>query len=132
MADIVLLRCENNYARNQCPVLISTSSPGAVQIPLGTELAAALKLLLEAGYTIRSSDGDPSGFSYTLIRDTIPGPPGMFEFFEQRIGQTITIETNGGTVSGVILLVGTDVVQLQEPTGDLLLVLFDQINAAYS
>ncbi|GEM_PF-7121339 len=132
MADIVLLRCSNNFARNTCPVTLATSSPGTPVIPLGSEMAAALKLLLDNGFTIRSSEGDNLGFSYTLVRESAPAQPGLIEYFEQRIGQTVTVETNGGTVSGVVILVGTDVVQLHEPTGDLLLVLLDQVNAAYS
>ncbi|WP_028561726.1 DUF2642 domain-containing protein [Paenibacillus pinihumi] len=60
-----------------------------------------------------------------------PENPAIIEYFKGKIGQTVTVETPAGTVSGVVLIVGTDVIQFQEPTGDIVLVLASQINAVY-
>ncbi|MBJ6363046.1 DUF2642 domain-containing protein [Paenibacillus sp. GCM10012307] len=131
MADIVLLRCDNNYARNAARVTLSSSSSAAPSILLGTSMAAALEQLTNAGFSIQSGSADGAGFSFTLIRGEQPENPGIIDYFKDKIGENVTIETLAGTVGGTVLNVGIDVIKLQEPAGDILLVRAAQINAAY-
>jgi ribosomal 30S subunit maturation factor RimM len=130
MADIFLLRGDNMYSKNRCPVTVARGSSNAPVIPLGTEMSAALELLINAGFEIRHADADPIGFSYTLVRTSTP-PPDPTEFLESLLGEQITVETDAGTVSGILTFVGSDVIQLEEATGDIVLVPISAIVAVY-
>jgi hypothetical protein len=129
MADIFLLRGDNMYSKNRCPVTVASGSLSAPVIPLGTELSAALELLINAGFEIRHADSDPIGFGYTLVRASTPPDP--TEFLESLLGEQITVETDAGAVSGILTFVGSDVIQLEEATGDTVLVPISAIVAVY-
>ncbi|MDQ0060246.1 hypothetical protein [Paenibacillus harenae] len=48
---------------------------------------------------------------------------------QARTGTTATIETNAGSISGTIVAVGIDFVQILEPTGDIVLIPISSITA---
>ncbi len=129
MADIFLLRGDNRYSKNGCSVSIASGSANAPVIQLGTEMTAALELLINAGFEIRYADADPVGFSYTLVRAS--APPDPIDYFKGRLGEQITVETDAGAVSGILTFVGSDVIQLEEATGDTVLVPISAIIAVY-
>ncbi|OAB46737.1 hypothetical protein PBAT_08650 [Paenibacillus antarcticus] len=118
--DIVVLRAKNHYFRRKTTVFIISQAGEAPAIPTGMELAAALQILINAGFIIKNADADSCGFYYTLIR--VSSSSGPIDFFKDRLGQTLTIESPAGAVSGVLIYVGTDFIQLEESTGDLVLI----------
>ena len=61
-----------------------------------------------------------------LQNGIIPNPA-MQSFFENRMGSTVTISTQGGTFTGVVTLVGPDAVQIREATGNIVIIPFAQI-----
>jgi len=130
MADVYLLRGDNVYSKNRCPVSYAGGSANAPVIQLGTELTVALELLMNAGFEIRYESADPTGFSYTLIRVSAP-PPDPTDYFKERLGEQLTVESDAGAVSGQLTFVGTDVIQLEEATGDIVLVPISAIVAVY-
>jgi ribosomal 30S subunit maturation factor RimM len=130
MADIYLLRGDCMYAKNRCPISYASGSSNAPVVQLGTEMSAALELLMNAGFEIRYESADPVGFSYTLVRESTP-PPGPNDYLESLLGEQITVETDAGAVSGILTFVGSDVIQLEEATGDTVLVPIAAIVAVY-
>lgn len=55
--------------------------------------------------------------------NAITGPTqGTRALLQARIGTTATIETNAGSISGTVLAVGIDFVQILEPTGDIVII----------
>lgn len=50
------------------------------------------------------------------------------EFLQGRIGTTVTVETDAGGISGTVVALGTDYVQILEPSGNTVLVPLQSIN----
>ncbi|WP_426448067.1 hypothetical protein ACP26L_27095 [Paenibacillus sp. S-38] len=128
MAEYVVMRCNFVYLNSLIVVTAYSGTAGAPNIPIGTEVAAALQLLDNSGFEIQNSTADAQGYSYTLYTEEQPDVP---PYLEDKIGDTVTIETNAGTVTGVLQMVGSNVVQVLEPTGDILLIPISSINAIY-
>ncbi|MWV43588.1 hypothetical protein GRF59_08060 [Paenibacillus sp. HJL G12] len=55
--------------------------------------------------------------------------PELEAFLKLKIGMKVRIETAGTSLQGIILVVGTDAVELREANGDLLIIPFSHINA---
>lgn len=55
--------------------------------------------------------------------------PALGRFLESKLGQTVTISTPGGSVSGTVVLVGSDAVEIRENTGDIVIIPFSKITA---
>jgi len=118
--DIIVLRSRNHFFRRKTTVFIISQAGAAPTIPTGMELAVALQILINAGFSIKYADANSCGFYYTLIRASSSSFP--IDFFKDRVGQTLTIESPAGAVSGVLIYVGTDFIQLEESTGDQVLI----------
>lgn len=55
--------------------------------------------------------------------NTITAPTqGARALLQGRMGSVVSIETNAGSISGTIVEVGVDYVQILEPTGDIVLI----------
>lgn len=50
-------------------------------------------------------------------------------FFQQFVGRSVTFQTSVGNFFGTVTLVGTDFVQVREPSGDTLLIPFCSVEA---
>jgi hypothetical protein len=129
MADIILMRCDCDYTKNLIYVSCVNGSAGTPFPQLYSRAVDALAYLMEVGFSIRYESADPSGFNYTLIRETIPPVNPIIELLESLVNTVVSIETDAGTVSGLLLLVGTDVIELREASGDIVLIPIASINA---
>ncbi len=127
MPDIVTLRADNVPETNRIVITSSDSSADAPNITQGVRLGPTLESLLNQGFAIRFADSDANGAFYTLIRDTTTC--NTIPFLTSLIGTTITVDTAAGDVSGILTLVGTDVIQLLEATGDIVLIPISSINS---
>ncbi|MGF7035636.1 hypothetical protein J2T17_006669 [Paenibacillus mucilaginosus] len=128
MAEYVVMRCDFVPLNGIIVVTAYSGSAGAPSIALGTDAAVALQILDNSGFEIQDATSDANGYSYTLYTgDQVTPPP----YLVDRIGESVTIETDAGTITGVLQLVGTDVIQVLEPTGDILLIPIPSINAVY-
>jgi hypothetical protein len=129
MADVVVLRADCRYNKNSIRISCITGTIGAdYGGMLYADLAQALKYLLEDGYRIIQSDGDASGFNYTLIREPDATEP-IREELEERVNTTVTIETDAGPVTGVLVLIGTDAITIEEPGGTTVIIPIRSVNA---
>jgi hypothetical protein len=89
--------------------------------------------LLGQGYTLSYQSADDDGVTMTFYRDTGPTPPpppddSLIQALRARLNTTVTISTNAGDITGVLNLVGTDVIRIVEPTGNIVLIPISQIN----
>lgn len=121
MAQYVLLRCSIVSLNGDIVVSAYSASANDITVGINDSAAAAMQSLTDNGYVLTGYDADPLGFSYTFTRDGYQ-PSGIRELLLERLGQTVALETSAGTVSGVVLQVGIDVVELREASGDILLV----------
>ncbi|MCZ8518561.1 MULTISPECIES: DUF2642 domain-containing protein [Paenibacillus] len=128
MPEYVIMRCGYVHLNGLIVVTAYSATSGAPAIALGAPAAAALQSLANSGFEIQDSSADAQGYSYTLYTEDQPSVP---PFLEDKIGETITVETDAGTVSGVLQFVGPDVIQVLETTGDILLIPIPSINAVY-
>ncbi|KPV55242.1 hypothetical protein QJ48_34225 [Paenibacillus sp. A3] len=46
-----------------------------------------------------------------------------------RVGTTVSLDTNAGSISGTLTVVGDDFAQIQEPTGDIVLIPLANVNS---
>ncbi|MDF2722044.1 MAG: hypothetical protein K0Q59_1719 [Paenibacillus sp.] len=121
MAEFILLRCSKVNVNGDIVVSAFSASSADAPVSINTPAADALRQLTGSGYALYGFSADSSGFSYTLTKgDDLPAD--IRELLLERIGETVALETSAGTVSGVVVQVGVDVVELRESTGDTLLV----------
>ena len=120
MPDIIVLYSKNHCWSGRSKVSIISKAGNVPDIPYGSPLATALRLLLGSGFVIISSDGNSRGFSYTLVRGNHTSGPA--DYLKGRIGEVLTVETTAGTVSGTLTFVGRDFIELVEPTEDIVLI----------
>ncbi len=59
----------------------------------------------------------------------LPANPALQSYFTSRQGQTVTIATSGGSITGTVTVVGTNAVELIESTGDIVVIPYAKINA---
>ncbi len=128
MADYIVLRASYVYGTGSLIVTAVSGSGGSPAVAINTPISQVLDQLTDEGYLIDYSGSDSSGTTYSLRRaESYP-----IEFIEDLLGQSVVIETNAGTVTGTLTLVGTDVVQVLEPTGDIVLIPLNSINSVYT
>lgn len=58
-----------------------------------------------------------------------PDNPALQSLFKSKQGQTVTVSTASGTLSGTVTLVGTNAVELTESNGDIVIIPYDKITA---
>ncbi|RTE10029.1 hypothetical protein [Paenibacillus whitsoniae] len=121
--DIVVIIAGNSYA-TRCAVIncydATMEFPG---LEVGAKLTPVLASLMEAGFHVRDYEGNSNVTTYFLIRGSADdGGCHPLAALDGRLNTQVTIQTSAGTVSGLVLLIGSDVVELLEPSGDILLI----------
>jgi len=66
--DVALLTCSHNYLYGIIIVTAYSGGAGSPDIPIGMDAAAAMEILMSAGYTIAAAYSDATGYYYTLTR----------------------------------------------------------------
>ncbi|MNN46497.1 hypothetical protein D3C81_1608790 [compost metagenome] len=129
MADIIVLRGSYNNLVGGIPVTsISNYGDTTEEDLYGQDIASCISYLLGEGLTLQFQSADSSGYTATFIRpDTVPQSP-IVTLLQSRVGTVVTLLTDAGAVTGTLLPLGTDVAQLLEESGDIVLVPFAQIN----
>ena len=129
MADIIILRGSYNHLVGGIPVTTISKHGNTIEEDLsGQDMASCISYLLEEGLTLQFQSADSGGYTVVFIRsDSVPQSPTVI-LLQNRINTVVTLLTDAGPVTGTLLSLGTDVAQLQEESGDILLVPFAQIN----
>ncbi|MCF8567630.1 hypothetical protein LLE49_23200 [Alicyclobacillus tolerans] len=55
--------------------------------------------------------------------------PGLQASFQSKLDQTVTVSTPDGNITGVVIVVGTDAVELRETTGNIVIIPYSQVTA---
>jgi len=129
MADIIILRGSYNHLVGGIPVTTISKFGNTIGEDFrGQEMATAISRLIEEGLTLQFHSSDSSGYTVVFIRsDSVPQSP-TATLLQSRVNTVVTLLTDAGPVTGTLLSLGTDVAQLQEESGDILLIPFTQIN----
>lgn len=55
--------------------------------------------------------------------------PALQASFQSKLNQTVTVSTPDGSVTGVVIVVGTDAVELREGSGDIVIIPYSKVTA---
>lgn len=120
--DVVVIIAGNSYA-TQCAVIncfdATLDFPG---LEIGAKLTPVLALLMEAGFSLVDYDGNGNVTTYFMIREAVAAGCNPLRAVEGRLNTQVTIQTGAGTESGTLILIATDVIEILEPSGDILLI----------
>ncbi|MGG1518494.1 hypothetical protein ABE504_23955 [Paenibacillus oryzisoli] len=119
--DIVVIIAGNSYATQRAVINCFDATLVFPGLEVGAKLAPVLASLIEAGFYVRDFDGHSNVTTYILMRESTPGCHPLAAL-DGRLNTQVTIQTGAGTVSGLVLLIGSNVVELLEPSGDILLI----------
>lgn len=130
MTDFIVLNCRIRWIGpgREIIVLASSSSVNAPTVHIGAQISDILSTLNDQGFKIVFSGTNLLGPTYTLEREESTDP---LAYYRSRLDTNITVETAAGSVTGLLVFVGSDVIQLEESTGDTVLVPIVNIIAAY-
>ncbi|MFD2612388.1 hypothetical protein [Paenibacillus gansuensis] len=130
MAEVVVLRAK--YLNKKVRVrYVSGNFEGLDldRLRVGNIAKAAQYLINEQNFTILSDDSDEKGITMVFIRNAPPTAENpLIPVLQERLNTTITVLTDAGEVSGTLTLVGTDVIQITEPGGTVVLIPLSQVN----
>jgi len=59
----------------------------------------------------------------------LPPNPALEALFAGQIGQTVSVSTASGTLTGTVVVAGTNAVELRENTGDILIIPYSKITS---
>ncbi|WDL95160.1 hypothetical protein [Alicyclobacillus sp. ALC3] len=65
----------------------------------------------------------------TEIESGIIPNPALQAYFESKLNQTVTVTTPDGNISGVVIVVGTDAVEIREAGGDIVIIPYSKVTA---
>lgn len=65
----------------------------------------------------------------TEIESGLTPNPALQSLLQSKQGQTVTVSTPAGNVTGEIILVGTDAVEIRESNGDIVIIPFTKVTA---
>ncbi|SDO21724.1 Protein of unknown function [Paenibacillus sp. yr247] len=126
MAEVVVLRASFDGHRIDVKYVSSSISRYKKELH-GKSVARAMVILQGANFTLDYKQSDSKGITliFTLGTET-PNP--LIELLQSRLNTRVTILTDAGEVSGILTLIGTDVIQINEDSGNIVLILISQIN----
>jgi hypothetical protein len=129
MADIIVLRGSyNNLVGGILVTSISNNGYTTNEELYGKDIASCIAYLLEEGLTLEFQSADSNGHTVMFTRSEPVPPNPIIALLQSRISTVVTLITDGGSVTGILILLGTDVAQLLEESGDIVLVPIAQIN----
>ena len=127
MADSVVLACRTNMLNSGIYVAATSRSGSAPIVPLFSQASVAIADLLNQGFVLSATTGSTFGPCFTLIRTQSTNPDQAF--FAGKIGQTLTVHTGGGDVTGTVVLAGVDFVEIIENTGNIVMIPYTSIES---
>jgi hypothetical protein len=107
-------------------VAATSRSGSAPIVPLFSQASVAISDLLNQGFVLSATTGSTFGPCFTLIRTQSTSNPDQ-TFFAGKVGQTLTVHTGGGDVTGTVVLAGVDFVEIVENTGNIVMIPYTSI-----
>ncbi|MFC0215276.1 hypothetical protein ACFFK0_23055 [Paenibacillus chartarius] len=131
MARTIVLRGTYNHLKGKIPVTAVSSFGFTPEVNLrGMDIAQCISYLLEEQFTIQFQSSDTTGYTVSLTDQAAnPGTGPIVDLLEDRVGETVTVVTDAGAISGTLQILGTDVIQILEPSGSIAVVPIVQIQA---
>lgn len=120
--DVVTIISGNSYSTNGCIINCFDATMDFPGLVLGARLTPVLAALMEAGFTLVDYDGNGNVTTYFLVRDQAVAGCNPLAAVEGRLNTQVTIQTGAGTESGTLIVIGTNVIEILEPSGDILLI----------
>ncbi|MBD0381598.1 hypothetical protein [Paenibacillus sedimenti] len=128
MPDIVTIISGNSYSTNGCIINCFDATIDFPGLEIGARLTPVLASLMEAGFEVYDYDGNGNVTTFFLVRGTTPGCNPL-RAVQGRLNNEITVTTGAGTVSGRLIFIGSNVIEIRESTGDLVLIPDSSIEA---
>ncbi|MDU0203583.1 hypothetical protein ACYEXS_01340 [Paenibacillus sp. MAH-36] len=120
--EIVLIIAGNSYSTQRAVINCYDATLDFPGLEVGAKLTPVLAALMEAGFTLVDFDGNGNVTTYFLVREQVAASCNPLTAVEGRLNTQVTIQTGAGTESGTLILVGSDVIEILEPSGDILLI----------
>ncbi|BFT75027.1 hypothetical protein [Paenibacillus sp. P36] len=120
--EIVLIIAGNSYSTQRAVINLYDATLDFPGLAIGAKLTPVLASLMEAGFTLVDFDGNGNVTTYFLVREQVTAGCNPLTAVEGRLNTQVTIQTGAGTESGTLILVGSDVIEILEPSGDILLI----------
>lgn len=120
--DIIVIVSGNSYATHMSVISCYDATLYFPGLEIGAKLTPVLAALMEAGFNLVEFDGNGNVTTYLLVREQVAAGCNPLTAVEGRLNTEVTIQTGAGTVSGLLLLIGTNVIEILEPSGDIVLI----------
>jgi hypothetical protein len=122
MPDIVNIVASNSYTTNGCIISCFDSTTSFPGLTVGVHVTPVVAALINAGYDLYDYGADGSVNTYLLIRGNHTGGCNPLVAFKGRLNTPVTVSTAAGVESGLLLVIGSDAIEILEGTGDIVLI----------
>ncbi|NOV04257.1 hypothetical protein [Paenibacillus planticolens] len=122
MLDMVVIIAGNSYATNKAVINCFDATMDFPGLEVGARVTPVLAALMQAGFTLVDFDGNDNVTTYFLIKEESSASCTPLNAVAGRLNTEVTVQTGAGTESGLLLLIGSNVIELLEPSGDILLI----------
>ncbi|MCY9658915.1 hypothetical protein P5G65_17895 [Paenibacillus chondroitinus] len=120
--DVIVIVAGNSYATMRAVINCFDATLDFPGLEVGAKLTPVLASLMEAGFSVVDFTGNGNVTTYFMVREQAVTSCNPLTAVEGRLNTQVTIQTGAGTESGTLVLVGSDVVEILEPSGDILLI----------
>ncbi|MBA2938480.1 hypothetical protein HZF08_09165 [Paenibacillus sp. CGMCC 1.16610] len=120
--DVIVIVAGNSYATMRAVINCFDATLDFPGLEVGAKLTPVLASLMEAGFSVVDFTGNGNVTTYFMVREQAVTSCNPLTAVEGRLNTQVTIQTGAGTESGTLILVGPDVVEILEPSGDILLI----------
>jgi hypothetical protein len=120
--DIVVIIAGNSYSTNRSVISCFDATMDFPGLEVGAKLTPVLALLMEAGFSLVDYDGNGNVTTYFMVREAVVAGCNPLRAVEGRLNTQVTVQTGAGTESGTLILIGSNVIEILEPSGDILLI----------
>lgn len=120
--DIVVIIAGVSYSTNRSIISAFDATMNFPGLEVGVKVTPVLAALMEAGFSLVDYDGNGNVATFFLIRDQVITVCNPLSAVEGRLNTQVTIQTAAGIESGTLILIGSNVLEILEPSGDILLI----------
>ncbi|MZQ85993.1 hypothetical protein GQF01_28215 [Paenibacillus sp. 5J-6] len=120
--DVVVIIAGNSYATQRAVINCYDATLDFPGLEVGAKLTPVLASLMESGFSLVDYDGNGNVTTYFMVREAVVSACNPLSAVEGRLNTQVTIQTGAGTESGTLILIGSDVIEILEPSGDILLI----------
>lgn len=120
--DVIVIIAGNSYATQRAIINCFDANIDFPGLEIGAKLTPVLAALMEAGFSVVDFTGNGNVTTYFLVREAVVAGCNPLRAVEGRLNTQVTVTTGAGTESGTLILIGSDVIEILEPSGDILLI----------